>query len=102
MRYSTALQIWNTSISQSPADFLRECTITELAAGFDKIAADYISATRDQYLELGYTDADLAELRGIVSLVLDRESIIGKVADEDDDAEEFFDPYDDGDRSISY
>lgn len=101
MRYSTALQIWNTSIAQSPADFLSECSIAELAAGFDKIADDYISATREQYFELGYTDAGLAELRGVVAWVLDRESILGKVADEDD-AEEFFDPYDDGDRSISY
>lgn len=96
MQYETALTIWNTSIAQSPADFLRECTITELAAGFDKIAADYISANRDQYLDLGYTDAGLAELRAVVAWVLDRESIIGKVADDDDDdAEEFYNPFDD-------
>lgn len=93
MRYETALTIWNTSIAQSPADFLRECTITELAAGFDKIAADYISANRDQYLDLGYTDADLAELRTIIAQVLDRESIVGVVED-DEDVEEYADPGD--------
>jgi len=95
MRYETALTIWNTSIAQSPAEFLRECTITELAAGFDKIAADYISANRDQYLDLGYTDDGLAELRSVVAWVLDRESIIGQVAADDDNAEEFYNPFDD-------
>lgn len=97
MRYETALTIWNTSIDQSPAEFLRECTIAELAAGFDKIAADYIAATRDAYIDLGYTVAAIAELRTVVAWVLDRESVIGQVAadDDDDDAEEFYNPFDD-------
>lgn len=93
MRYETALTIWNTSVAQSPAEFLRECTVAELAAGFEKIAADYIAATRDAYLELGYTDAGIAELRTVIAWVLDRESVVGAVAD-DEDVEEYADPGD--------
>ena len=93
MRYEMAMTIWNTNIAQSPAEFLRECTVAELAAGFGKIADDYIAANRDAYLELGYTDSGLRELRTVVAWVLDRESIVGGVED-DDDVEEYADPGD--------
>lgn len=102
MRYDEARSYWDFNVNQSPAEFLSACTITELSRGFDAIAADYVRAYDADFRAAGIGEDDIANLRTAIAWVLERESIVGKVAEEDDDAEEFYNPYDDGDRSISY
>ena len=101
MYYPEARSYWDASVNQSPAEFLRECTMPELSRGFAAIAADYVRAYDAELRAAGHNDDTLHGLQIAIATVLGRESWLGTVAD-DDDAEEFYNPFDDGDRSISY
>ena len=102
MRYAEARSYWDFNVNQSPAEFLSACTITELSRGFDAIAADYVRAYDADFRAAGIGEDDIAKLRTAIAWVLERESLLGDLADEDDDAKEFYNPYDDGDRFFRY
>lgn len=79
--FEFAQQLFDDNVAQSPAEFLSACTMPELSRGFDAIAADYVRAYDSDFRAAGISDEDVADLRVAIAWVLERESMVGEIAE---------------------